>query len=123
MTISFDLSVTKDSASKFNLGVKSGKNFLSPLDDIILILKLRNGPDHYITVEGEYVFSSFGMPQEVLCNARLSDKARVRKQTLQMTGYDYPITIPHPQKSHLSSRISERLRNAERYRHSLTYLW
>ena len=75
MTISFSLSVNKDNISKFNLGVKSGAGYISPLDEIILILKLKNGPDHYITLEGNFNYSSFGMPTDVLCNARFSNTA------------------------------------------------
>ena len=32
--------------------MKQGSNYINPLDDLILILKLRNGPDHYITLSG-----------------------------------------------------------------------
>ena len=57
------------------MGIKQGKNYVCPLDDIILILKLRNGPDHYITLEGGFQFSSFGMPLKVLTSTALREKS------------------------------------------------
>ena len=57
------------------MGVKQGNNYVSPLEDIILILKLRNGPDHYITLEGGFQFSCFGMPLKVLTSTALREKA------------------------------------------------
>ena len=60
---------------RYNLGVKQGNSYVSPLEDIILILKLRNGPDHYITLEGGFQFSSFGMPLKVLTSTALKEKA------------------------------------------------
>ncbi|CAG5090510.1 Oidioi.mRNA.OKI2018_I69.PAR.g12631.t1.cds [Oikopleura dioica] len=51
-TIGFDLNINKEVVSKFNFGVKQGDKFVNPVDDLILILKLKNGPDHYITLSG-----------------------------------------------------------------------
>ena len=76
MTISFSLTLNKDTISKYNIGVKCGESYISPLDELILILKLKNGPDHYITLEiNKFNYTSFGMPIEVLCNINFGSKS------------------------------------------------
>ncbi|GMH76240.1 hypothetical protein TrLO_g4041 [Triparma laevis f. longispina] len=53
MTINFSINLDNKTAQQLNLGRES-------LDDII-ILRLENGRDHYLTVSGKYARSCFGM--------------------------------------------------------------
>jgi len=83
-TISFDLNINKEVVSKFNFGVKQGGNYVNPLDDLILILKLRNGPDHYITLSGDWTYSAFGMPFIALTHSFFKD--------VSISSLEYPAT-------------------------------
>ena len=83
-TITFDLNINKEVVSKFNFGVKQGSNYVNPLDDLILILKLRNGPDHYITLSGNWTYSAFGMPFIALTHSFFKD--------VSISSLEYPAT-------------------------------
>ena len=57
---------------------------MNPLDDLILILKLRNGPDHYITLSGNWTYSAFGMPFIALTHSFFKD--------VSISSLEYPAT-------------------------------
>ena len=51
--LTFTLKVGQESASKFNMKKIE-------INNVILVLRCREGPDHYITLDGKYQHSSFG---------------------------------------------------------------
>jgi phosphatidylinositol-bisphosphatase len=92
MAINFSVTVDNDTATKLNTGDEV-------LEDI-LILRLENGRDHYLTVSGKYARSCFGMSctDLVLISVPVRDVPLATKERVEFEKVHLPAALSVPKE-------------------------